>query len=66
MEASVEACSCMGWGHGPPASAASATVLVGSERRLLGYILGTQLSPSHSLAHFQSWMAHLEMTLHLG
>lgn len=46
-----------------PASSASATVSVGSGRRLLGCVWGTQLSPLCSLARLQSWMACLEMTL---
>lgn len=46
-----------------PASSASATVSVGSGRRLLGCVWGTQLSPLCSLARLQSWMARLEMTL---
>lgn len=66
MEALLKACLCIGWARGAPASSASATVLLGSGKWLLGCVAGTQLSPLRSLAHLQSWMAHLEMTLHLG
>lgn len=66
MEAPSKACPCIGWAGEPPASSASATVLVGSGRWLLGYVWGHSCPPSYSLAYFQSWMVHLEMTLCLG
>lgn len=66
MEALSKACPCIGWAGEPPASSASATVLVGSGRWLLGYVWEHSCPPSYSLAHFQSWMAHPEMTLCLG
>lgn len=67
MEAPSKPRPYVGWGPRPPASSSSAMVLLVSGRHLLGCVSGTQLSPpSCSLAHLQSWMAHLEMTLCLG
>lgn len=52
MEALSKACPCIGWAGEPPASSASATVLVGSGRWLLGYVWEHSCSPLLQLGTF--------------
>lgn len=60
MATPFEACPCLGWACGPPAS----WLALGSGS--LAVFRGHSCLPLCSLAHLQSWMAHLEMTLQLG